>query len=255
MNGTPSPTKRWAETWRVLAYTLAISVAFIGLRKLQLAELVVRPVSRVMLDRNSAAGLASEAAQVEQASRVALQRLPPTYRRAAFRLGYELGFASEYLGSFALSRVEARNQANALAERHLAVARALAHQLGVGEVGVLPVLTAADFAALNQRIEDDENGVAGRIERQLSLHHRHLYLLGMQLGTESARVEGTKGEVASPPELLVRRHATATGIPPTLWEPLASAAGRETPAQIVARYRAGLKALDESLGAADTPPK
>ena len=248
----PGGERRWAETWRVLAYTLAISLAFIALGKLQRAAMggllqISTLVDSGLFDRNSAAQLDGEAAQVERASRAALQRLSPAYRRATFRLGYELGYASEWAGSFAMSSKSAQNQAQVLTERHLAVARGLAQLLGVGEVSVLRVENAQDFGTLNQRIEDDENGLAGRFERQLSLHHRHLYLLGMHLGTESARVETTAGGIASPQTLLIRRHATAAGIAPGLWKPLASPPGLETPAQIVARYRAGLAALDASL--------
>jgi hypothetical protein len=245
----------WTETWRVLAYTLAISAALIGLRDLEQSDAVIGALSRLMPTGESAAGLASETTQVERASRAALQRLPPLYRQAAFRLGYELGFANYWLGSFAMSPIESQNRANALAERHLAVARALAQQLGVGEVVVLRVLNAADFVALSQRIEDDESGLAGRVERQLSLHHRHLCLLGMHVGTEAARVETTGGTITLPQEALIRRHATATGIPPALWEPLAFTDRGETPPQVVARYRASLNALNASLGAADTSPK
>ena len=249
----PGGGRRWAETWRVLAYTLAISLAFIALGKLQLAAMggllqIGALVDSGLFDRNSAAQLDSEAAQVEQASRAALQRLPSAHRRATFRLGYELGYASEWAGSFAMSPKSAQSQAQVLTERRLAVARVLAQLLGVGEVGVLRVENAQDFGTLKQRIENDENGLAGRFERQLSLHHRHLYLLGMHVGTASARVEMSAGAAASPETLLIRRHASAAGIAPALWKPLASPPGLETPAQIVARYRAGLEALDASLG-------
>jgi len=116
-----------------------------------------------------------------------------------------------------------QNQAKARAEGHLAVARQLAQQLGVGEVGVLGVLTFKDLYDLDLRIENDENGLAGRFERQLSLHHRRLYVLGMHVGTEAARVEINGGAVASSKQLLIRRHATLAGIAPTLWEPFIAA--------------------------------
>src|SRR6266705_6522691 len=240
--------RRWVETWRALAYTLAISVAFIALGKLELAAIggllqISVLVDSGLFDRNSAAQLDSEAAQVEQASRMALQRLSPAYRRATFRLGYELGYASQWVGSFSMSPKSARNRAQELAEPHLAAARELAQLLPLGEIGVLRVENARDFVTLSQRIEDDENGLAGRVERRLSLHHRHLYLLGMHLGTEAARVIG--GGDPSPQVLLIRRHATVTGVAPALWKPWTSTPGLET-AQVEARYRAGLAALDAS---------
>jgi hypothetical protein len=234
--------------WRVLAYTLAIAVAFVGLRRLDVAVMLMLPQAVASPEGDSVAGLKRDAAQVAQASQAALQQSPRAHRQAAFRLGYELGYASESLGFLALSRVEAKTQANALAELHLTVARGLANQLGVGEVGVLPIATANDFVALTPRIEADENGLADRIERRLSLHHRHLYLLGMHVGKEAASIEMTHGTVASPDESLIRHHATVTGIPPSLWEPLALVADSETPPQIVARYRRAFTALDASLG-------
>ena len=109
------------------------------------------------------------------------------------------------------------------------------------------ILFPVDFSDRCAGAANFVEALAGRFERQLSLHHRHLYLLGMHLGTESARVETTAGGIASPETLLIRRHATAAGIAPGLWKPLASPPGLETPAQIVARYRAGLAALDASL--------
>jgi hypothetical protein len=237
---------RWrrVEIWRVLAYTLAISLALVGLRRLEVAS--TRFWSRAAVSPES--GLEREAAQVAQSSQGALQRLPDTHRRAAFRLGYELGFASKWLGGFALSAVDARKQATALAEQHLTVARGLASQLGLDAVGVLPIATAAEFVALTRRIESDENGLAGLIERQLSLHHRHLYLLGMHIGNDAARVEMTRGTVVPDMEPLIRYHATVAGIRPNLWVPLASEPESETPPQVLTRYRDGLAALDQSLG-------
>jgi hypothetical protein len=133
----------------------------------------------------------------------------------------------------------------------MTTARLLADQLSLGQVGELRIVTAADFVALTRRIEGDENGLAARIERQLSLHHRHLYLLGMHIGKEAASLEMTSGTVASPDESLIRRHATVIRIPPHLWEPLASAPDSATPPQIIARYRAALTALDANLAVDD----
>lgn len=237
---------RLGEMWRVLAYTVVISMALVGLRRLEVAATLLLPPPAATSPAEGAptGGLELEAAQVATASREALRRLPRTHRRAVFRLGYELGFASG-LGGFALSR--AKEQASTLAEQHMAATRGLANQLGVGRVDQLPIVTARDLVALTRRIESDENGLASRIERQLSLHHRHLYLLGMHIGKETANVEMTQGEVPSPEESLIRHHATMTGIRPELWEPLASVPSGETPARTVTRYRAAFAALDASL--------
>jgi hypothetical protein len=230
--------------WRVLAYTVVISMALVGLRRLEVAAMLLVPPAALPDEGVPVGGLELEAAQVATASREALQRLPRTHRRAVFRLGYELGFASG-LGGFALS--QAKEQASTLAEQHMATTRGLANQLGVGRVDQLPIATVKDVVALTRRIESDDNGLAGRIERQLSLHHRHLYLLGMHIGKEAANVEMTQGEVPAPEESLIRHHATMTGIRPELWAPLASVPSGETPGGIVMRYRAAFAALDASL--------
>jgi hypothetical protein len=78
-------------------------------------------------------------------------------------------------------------------------------------------------------------------------------LLGMHLGAEAARIQGSGGKISLPPRAQIRLHATLSGIPPAIWEPLAAAPGyREQPSEIVARYRDGLGALVASLSAA--PP-
>ncbi len=167
------------------------------------------------------------------------------------RLGYELGFAAEFVGSFALSPAPVQARARDVGAPHVAAARALAARLGVGEVEPLPVRTLREFAELNQRYEADEAGLAARIEQQLSPLHRHLFLLGVQIGIASASIEGSGGKLASPPAALIRRHATLAGVAPALWEPLARETHGEAPAQVVGRYRADLLALGNALAAED----
>lgn len=92
----PTPTKRSAEICRVLAYTLAIALAFIALERLQLAIFAAPGTAALLqraglLDADPAARLAKQAEQVAAASHDALQRLPPGHRLAALRLGYGLG--------------------------------------------------------------------------------------------------------------------------------------------------------------------
>jgi hypothetical protein len=116
----------------------------------------------------------------------------------------------------------------------------------LGDVAMLPVSSLSDFGALNQRIDDDENGVAVRIERQLSLLHRHLYLLGAHLGTEGARVESSGGELFAPEMLRIRRHATLAGVPEALWRAVGSAKA-DASARTVDRFHAAVDAIDTSL--------
>lgn len=242
----------WSETWRVLAYTLAVALGFIALGRVQLAVFSASGTSewlaRVgLIDPNPDARLLQQAAQVAAESRDALQRLPPGHRLATVRLGYELGYASQLVGAYAMSPADVQAKARALGEPHVAIAREQARLLGIPPAEPLPVSNLKEFAELNERFEADENGAAARVQQQLSPLHRHLYLLGAHLGTEGARVEGSGGQFALPPASLIRRHATLAGIDPALWKPLTVEPNNETPAQVLARYRTALNALGAGL--------
>ena len=246
----------WSETWRVLVYTLVIALGFIALARLQ-STLIGIVASRDLLARvgwvDTAAdtALARQAAQVAADSSAAVQRLPAGHRLAAFRMGYELGYSSQLLGSVSRSNEGLQQRVRGLAEAHLAVSREMAHRLGVQEEAVLPVRTLQEFGDLSERIEGDENGAAARLERQLSPLHRHLFLLGAHVGTEAARIETTGGEISLPPGRLIGRHATLAGIDAALWKPLAAMPNDEAPAQVLARYRNALNALAAALAQPD----
>ena len=246
---------RWGETWRVLACTAAIAMAFIVLGRLEMALFSAFGVENMMALPGGGvpsedAALAREAEQVSLQSRAALERVPGR-RMAAFRIGYDIGYASSILGSFAMSAPAVQAKVRPIGERHLAIARELTQALGLGDVDVLAARTPKDYAALTERFEADENGMAARIEGSLSPVHRQLYLLGAQLGNEAATVESSGGTMLQPPVLLIRRHATLAGIAPELWLPLALQPRGETPAQALARYHSALDALAAELAARD----
>ena len=253
----------FAEVWRVLAYTLAIAVAFVALGRLQLT-LFSAPGTQQWLQRfgwiqaDPAAALQQQTAQIASASRAAMQQLPAGHRMAALRLGYELGYASQWVGVLAMSPLEARAIGQRQAEPHVRLAAQIAAQWGLGEARPLGAESLREFTELGARYEADENGLARRIEQRMSPLHRQLYLLGAQLGGESARIEDTGGRFSLPPETLIARHATLAGIEPGLWRPLAAAPEKdEPPAQVVQRYRAALDALAVAvaqLDQADRPP-
>ena len=120
-------------------------------------------------------------------------------------------------------------------------------------IPVTPLVTRTldDFARLTDRIEADETGLAEHINRAFSPYHRHLFLLGMHLGTEAARIQSSGGSLSLPPRAQIRRHATLAGIPPVLWEPLAAAPRYgEQPGEVLARYRNDLTALAANLSPA-----
>ena len=252
----PPPKTPSAEIGRVLAYTLAIALAFIALERLQLA-LFTAPATAALLQRvglldaDPAARLAKEADQVATASRDALQRLPHGHRSAALRLGFELGTISQLVGSYAMSPAEVQAAARQRAAPRLAVARQQAQALGLGEVEPLPVRSLREFTELGARYEADESGLAARVEQQLSPLHRHLLLLGVQVGAEAARVEDSGGRFALPPATPIRRHAVLAGINAAVWQPLIIEPRDETPAQVLQRYRAAVDALAAEVARMD----
>ena len=246
---------RWGETWRVLAYTAAIALAFIALGRVEMALFSASGVANMQASPGGGvpredAALAREAEAIALQSRGALERVPGE-RLAAFRIGYDIGYASSILGSFAMSAPAVQAKVRPIGDRHLAIARALTQALDLGDVTELAARTPKDYAVLTARFEADENGLAARIERRLSPAHRELYLLGAQLGNEAATVESSSGEFLQPPVTLIRRHATLAGIAPGLWLPLALQPRGETPAQALARYHSALDALVADLAARD----
>ncbi len=216
---------RWSETWRVLAYTAAIALAFIVLGRIELALFSAFGVENSLalpgggVPREDAA-LARQADEIARQSRAALERVPGQ-RLAAFRIGYDIGYSSSIIGSFAMSDPAVQAKVRPIGERHLAIARELAQALELGDVAELVARTPKDYAALTERFEADENGLAARIEMRLSPAHRQLYLLGAQLGNEAATVDSSSGAMLQPPVTLIRRHGTLAGVAPALWLPLA----------------------------------
>jgi hypothetical protein len=246
---------RWSESWRVLAYSAVAALAFFALERLEFALFDLVGADRLLaLTRGKAADdrLAAEALDLAERSR-RTAALPSGHRLAAFRLGYEIGWASEYAGSFAMSEARIQAQAAQVADAHVAFGREQARRIGIDATGVaaLPSRTLTDFARLQDRFEADENGIAARVEQRLTPIHRHLYLLGVHVGAESAKVESNGGTFALPAAALIRRHATLAGIAPALWQPLAADASGESTAQVLERYRAALNALGADLATRD----
>jgi hypothetical protein len=243
----------FAEIWRVLAYTLAIALAFVLLGRLQLALFNVHGTQQWLqrmgwIQADPAAALQRQTAEIAAASSAALRQLPPGHRMAALRLGYELGYASQLVGVHAMSPPEAQALGRQQAAPHAALAAQIAAQWQLGPAQPLDARSLREFTELGVRYEADENGLAARIEQRMSPLHRQLYLLGTLLGGEAARIEDSGGRFSLPPDTLIARHATLAGIEPGLWQPLAAAPARdEAPAQVLQRYRSALQALAKQL--------
>ena len=253
MNASPF---RWSETWRVLAYSAAAALAFVALEQVEFALFDVAGADRMLaLTRSKAADerLAAEAAQVAERSRDRAAALPPGHRLAAFQVGYEVGWASEYAGSFARSDAAVRAQAAAIADAHVAVAREAARRIGIdaAAVAVLPSRTPTDFARLQQRFDADESGLAQRVETRLTPLHRHVFLLGTAVGSDAAKVQSSRGKLTGLQVEPIRRHATLAGIDAAVWQPLVADRAGTAPAEVVERHRAALAALTSALAARD----
>jgi hypothetical protein len=251
----PQFFNRWSEIWRVLAYTAAIALAFVALGRLEMTLFwTFGAGNRLALEGSASssaeAAFAREAQQVAAQSRDALARRPG-HRLAAFRIGYELGYASAFMGSYESSPIPVQAKARTIGERHLAIARQQGVGFDVTGLAELPVHNLTEYVTLNDRFEADENGLAARVEQRLSPLHRHLYLLGAHVGGEASIIESSGGKLTQPPVVLIRRHAMLAGVDPALWLPLALEPRGETPAQVLNRYRSALNALGADLAARD----
>jgi hypothetical protein len=247
---------RLGEAWRVLAYALVLALGFVLLGRLQVAAFSAPLTQRVLqhfglLDGSSDAQLAQQAQAITAASREAMERAPAGHRLDTLRLGHELGYASERIAFFAMASPQARERARALLAPHEAEAETLAAKLGVAPAAALQSTSLREFNELGERYEADQNGLAARIEQQLSPWHRHVYLLGVHIGIESARMEATGGEHSLPPAALIRHHATLAGIDAAQWQPLAAAPAGEAPTQWLQRYREAVQALAAALARQD----
>ena len=242
------PSSRWSESWRVLAITAALAVAFIALERTEFALLDMFGANDAWMRTRSAGDqdkLAAEAAAIASQSRPAWASLPPGHRLAAFRLGYEVGWASEFAGSFATSAANVQARAAQVAAAHVEIAREQARLVGIdpGGVAVLPTRTLADFVALGQRFESDESGLARRVEERLTPLHRHLFLLGAHLGAAAETIESSGGKFSDPPGMLIYRHATLAGVPAAAWQPLVRDERETTPALALEHHRAAIAGL------------
>ena len=189
-----------------------------------------------------------EAATVASAARDADRQLPPEWRVGAFRLGYHVGYLTERVGGFAMSDEQVREKVRGITAPLLKSADDLARAMGVEPVAVLPVSTADEFARVDERLEQDELGLAKRMEDKASLRHRHLLMLGMHLGVTVAAGESTYGELLEPKRRFIGHHATLAAVPAAAWEPVARAPDGATAKDRLAGYMASLAQLERAIG-------
>ena len=236
---------RWREPRRFLLATVAITLLYLGIQAFWMwgaAELAhvgwtVNDPARIYAD---------EAADLAEKSRPREQGLDLHFPRRVFQLGFEYGYLSQWLGGYGQQPADIMAQLSRPVEAHIRRLDETAVLLGVAPVSRLPVRTAADFSGLTQRIEDDPDGVAGRIEQVGSPRLRHLFLLAAHVGTMSAALESPPGDLMPiPASQLIGMHATLAGIPEALWRPL-SRTSRGTPAEVRGDYNAAAAKLESA---------
>jgi len=230
--------------WRFLLITFGITGLYLGLNAFWLS---LTPWLDAAFDGSRVAGWEREAAEVREASGDADKRLPAETRVAFYRLGFHLGYSSNLVGSVALSppEVQARMQ-EALAPR-IKATQDLGRALGVGEVSLLTSSNANEFGRVPDRLDEDELGLASRVETVASRRHRHLLLLGMQVGVAASMLQASSGEMAVLLRPRIGRHATLAGVPPAAWEPVATAPAGATPEAQWDAYQSALTALDAAI--------
>ena len=231
---------------RFLMVTLSITGLYLGLDALWMT---VAPSIYQLTDARVEAGWQREADEVARVSRQADQRLPAASRLEAYRLGFEVGYCSNILGSVALSSPEVQARFKVVLEPRLASAQDLARALGVGDVTLLKVTNVDEFGHVPDRLEADELGLANRLEAVTSRRHRHLLLLGMQIGAGTSLTQVTGGHIHAQLRPLAGRHATLAGVPAWAWEPVTVAPAGDTADARLAAYQKALNDLDAAVRA------
>ena len=230
---------------RFLLVTLGITGLYLGLNEMWL---VLTPTLASLFDARDAAGWERDAAAVTEASREADSRLAAATRVGAYRLGFHVGYCSNLLGSMALSPPEMQARVRQILDPRIKAAQELGRALGVGEISFLTVSNAEEFGRVPDRLDEDELGLASRLEAVTSRRHRHLLLLGMQVGVAASLTEATG---SSQMQALLRprigRHATLAGVPAAAWEPAATEPEGDTPQAQWTAYQAALTALDAAI--------
>lgn len=231
---------------RFLLVTFGITALYLGLSAFWLT---LAPAIYGLTEAREKAGWQREAAEVARASRQADGRLPAASRQNAYRLGFQVGYCSNIMGSVALQPPDVQARFKAVLEPQLRAIENLARDLGVGSVPLLRVTNVDEFAYVPDRLEADELGLAARLEAVTSRRQRHLLLLGMQVGVGASLVQVSGGRLHERLRPLAGRHATLAGVPESAWEPVTVAPEGATAEERLSAYQNALNALDAAVGA------
>lgn len=220
-DATRAAVHPWRPWSRFLLATLAVTLLYLAVQALWL-RLAQEAAYRGWTVNDPAQTYAEQASEVALQSRPLEAQLAPGWPLQVFQLGYAYGYLSQWLGGYGQQPAALMQQlAQPVAPYQQRMDR-IAQALGVAPVARLPVITAADFSRLTQRIEEDPTGVAARIETNGSPRLRHLFLMAAHVGTQAAALDAPpRGTVPVPATALIGQHATLAGVPEDAWRPLA----------------------------------
>ena len=244
-SATSEQQPRWRERRRLLLAILAITLLYLAIQEVWLWG-AAQLAHQGWTVNDPAETYASEAAEVAEISRQREAILAPDFPSKVFQLGFEYGYLSQWLGGYGQQPDEVMQQLSRPVEAHLRHLEQLAEQLGVAPVARLPMVTAADFSGLTQRIEADSAGVAARVAQAGSPRLRHLFLFAAHVGTEVAALESAGDLTPIPATALIGQHATLAGIPETQWRPLSRLTGSNL-GEIRRAYLEAAAGVDRSL--------
>ena len=235
----------WRERRRLLLAILAITLLYLAIQEVWLWG-AAQLAHQGWTVNDPAETFASEAAEVAEISRQREAGLAPDFPHNVFQLGLEYGYLSQWLGGYGQQPDEIMRQLSRPVEGHLRHLEQLAEQLAVAPVVRLPMVTAADYSGLTQRIEADSAGVAARIGQVGSPRLRHLFLFAAHVGTEVAALESAGDLMPIPATALIGQHATLAGVPEVLWRPLSRQTGSSRE-EIRRAYLEAVVNIDSSL--------
>ena len=233
---------------RFLGVTLGITGLYLGLNAFWLT------MGSSLLSLTEDANWQRETESVARASRAADGRLPASSRIDAYRLGFQVGYCSNVMGSVAFQSPEVQARFKSVLQPRLDAARDLAQTLGAGDVSLLRVTNFSEFGNIPGRLEADELGLAARVEALTSRRHRHLLLLGLQVGAAAALAQMSGGRLHEQLRPLAGRHAAVAGVPAQAWEPVMVEPEGSTADERLAAYQKALNALDGAIGALQPLP-
>lgn len=235
---------------RFLLAAVVVAALYVGLQETWLL------LSNWLLERRSiptvalTGPVAAEAERVAQVSAAREATLPLSHRRAAFRLGFDVGYIAGSLGFASVGRGLDSRQARQVLQPRLEESQRLAAELGADEATPLPIGSVQQYLHLSEVIESDVTGLAGRVEAATTPRHKHLYLMGAHIGLLAAQIDSAAAQgngVWPTPTLKFATHAAIAGAPRDIWEPLLTVSGGTDDAHVVSRYQAAVSKFENAL--------